>query len=209
MRVNYCKNPATGNKIKGSDMKKTVLLFIAAAAVLLTSCARTVIPEEVLQMPEFTPVYTAYNLWYDEDGDMRSENIQQGTILPFGTEIEFIDANTDRIRFRRVSDGKEFSLNYNINRSLLPVESFIKRLFVFQPEKELRLGVRPVIYEKIKRGIVEKGMTRSEVLLAFGPPPAMRTPSETVDTWLYWADEGVTRRIVFFGNKVIDVIVLE
>ena len=84
MRVNYCKNPATGNKIKGSDMKKTVLLFIAAAAVLLTSCARTVIPEEVLQMPEFTPVYTAYDLWYDEDGDMRSENIQQGTILPFG-----------------------------------------------------------------------------------------------------------------------------
>ena len=37
----------------------------------------------------------------------------------------------------------------------------------------------------------------------------MRTPSETVDTLLYWADEGVTRRIVFFGNKVIDVIVLE
>lgn len=190
-------------------MKKTVLLFIAAAAMLLTSCARTVIPEEVLQMPEFTPVYTAYNLWYDEDGDMRSENIQQGTILPFGTEIEFIDADTDRIRFRRVSDGREFRLNYNVNRSMIPIESFIKRLFVFKPEKELRLGVRPLIYEKIKRGIVEKGMTRNEVLLAFGPPPAMRTPSETVDTWLYWSDEGVTRRIVFFGNKVIDVIVLE
>ena len=191
-------------------MKKTCRLFWTAAVLfLLTSCARTVIPEEVLQVPEFTPVYTAFNLWYDQDGTMNSMNIQQGTILPFGTEIEFIDANTDRIRFRRVSDRKEFTLKYNEDRSIIPIEQYIRRLFGFRTEKELRLGVRPIIYEKIRRGVVEKGMTRQEVLLAFGPPPAMRTPSETVDTWIYWTDDGVTRRVIFFGDKVLDVISLD
>lgn len=193
-------------------MKKQFFSLLAAVfttMAFLSGCAREVIPEEVLQVPEFSAIYTSYNLWYDADGDIRSENIQQGTILPFGTQIEFIDANTDRIRFRRVSDGKEFRIKYNINRNMIPVEQFIKRLFVLRDGKDLAMNVRPLILEKIRRGIVEKGMTREEVLLAFGPPPAVRTPSETVDTWLYWTDDGVTRRIVFFGNKVISIIELD
>ena len=92
-------------------MKKMCrLLWTAVALFLLTSCARTVIPEEVLQVPEFVPVYTAFNLWYDQDGDMSSMNIQKGSILPFGTQIEFIDADSEQIRFKRVSDGKVFRL---------------------------------------------------------------------------------------------------
>ena len=185
------------------------LLVTTAALLLLTACARTVIPEEVLQMPEFTPVYTAFNLWYDAEGNMTSFNIQKGEVLPFGTQIEFIDADTDGIRFKRVSDGKQFNLRYDIDRTLVPIEKYIRRQFVFKNEKELTIGIRPMIYEKIKRGIVEKGMTRNEVLLACGPPPQIRTPSETVDTWIYWTDEGVTKRVIFFGDKVIDVIYLD
>ena len=188
-------------------MKKTCrLMWTAVLLFLLTSCARTVIPEEVLQVPEFVPVYTAFNLWYDKDGDMDSLNIQKGSILPFGTEIEFIDATTDRIRFKRVSDGKVFRLEYNFDRTLMPIEKYIRRLFVFTDAKEMTLAVRPMIQEKIRRGVVEKGMTRSEVLLAFGPPPPMRTPAESVDTWIYWVDRGATIRVVFFGEKVIDII---
>ena len=189
-------------------MKKlSSLLFAAVSALfLLTSCARTIIPEEVLQIPEFAPVYTAFNLWYDEDGVMTSANIQKGSILPFGTEIEFVEADTDRIIFKRVSDGKIFKLKYSLDRTLVPIEQYIRRAFVLKNKKELTIGVRPMIQEKISRGIVEKGMTRNEVLLAYGPPPPMRTPSETVDTWIYWIDDGVTVRVVFFGDRVIDLI---
>ena len=192
-------------------MKKLSSLLIAAASALflLTSCARTVIPEEVLQIPEFTPVYTAFNLWYDAEGVMTSANIQKGSILPFGTEIEFVEADTDRIIFKRVSDGKIFKLKYSLDRTLVPIEQYIRRAFVLKNRKELTIGVRPTILEKISRGIVEKGMTRNEVLLAYGPPPPMRTPSESVDTWIYWTDDGVTKRVIFFGDKVIDVIYLD
>ena len=191
-------------------MKKTCrLLGTVILLFLLASCARTVIPEEVIQAPEFVPVYTSFNLWYDAEGNMDSLNIQKGSILPFGTQIELIDATTDRIRFKRVSDGKVFCLEYNFDRTLLPIEKYIRRLFVFTDGKEMTLSVRPMIQEKIRRGVVEKGMTRNEVLLAFGPPPPMRTPAESVDTWIYWVDRGATIRVVFFGNKVIDIIRLD
>ena len=137
---------------------------------------------------------------------MTSANIQKGSILPFGTEIEFVEADTDRIIFKRVSDGKIFKLKYSLDRTLVPIEQYIRRAFVLKNKKELTIGVRPIILEKISRGIVEKGMTRNEVLLAYGPPPPMRTPSESVDTWIYWTDDGVTIRVVFFGNRVIDLI---
>lgn len=185
--------------------------ILTAAAVLFVliltgACARVIIPEEVLQIPEFSPVYTSFNLWYNAEGVITSANIQEGTILPFGTEIQFVEANEDQIIFKRASDGKIFKLKYSLDRTLVPIEQYIRRLFVLQPEKEMVVGVRPLIYEKIKRGIVEKGMTRNEVLLACGPPPPMRTPSETVDTWIYWTAPGVTKRVIFFGDRVIDII---
>ena len=190
-------------------MKVFKILTVAAVLsvmILTGACARVIIPEEVLQIPEFSPVYTSFNLWYDAEGVITSANIQEGTILPFGTEIQFVEANEDRIIFKRASDGKIFKLKYSLDRTLVPIEQYIRRLFVLQPEKEMVVGVRPLIYEKIKRGIVEKGMTRNEVLLACGPPPPMRTPSETVDTWIYWTAPGITKRVIFFGDRVIDII---
>ena len=184
------------------------LLILSLLLLLNTSCTRPVIPEEVLQIPEFSPVYTSCNLWYNAEGVIRSENIQQGTILPFGSEVEFLGSNAREIRFRRISDGKTFCIVYEKGHHLLPVEEFIKRIFVLRNEKDLVLGIRPVIREKIKRGIVEKGMTRQEVLLAFGPPPAARTPSETADTWTFWVEEGITKKVVFFNNRVIDILQL-
>ena len=188
-------------------MSKITALFVSLfSLILFTGCARTVIPEEVLQLPEYTPVYTSYNLWANEKSEIPSGNIQKGTVIPFGTEITFLNANEDEINFKRVSDGKVFKIVYDKNKNIIPIEMFIKRLFVFDNGEVLAAGIRPVIYEKIKRGIVEKGMTRNEVLLAFGPPPAMRTPSESVDTWTYWTDNGVSKKVVFFGNRVIEII---
>ena len=171
--------------------KITTLIFSLFSLIFFAGCARTVIPEEVLQLPEYTPVYTSYNLWANEKSEISSANVQKGTILPFGTEITFINANENEINFKRVSDGKVFKIVYDRNKNIIPIEMFIKRLFVFDNAETLA---------------VEKGMTRNEVLLAFGPPPAMRTPVESVDTWTYWTDAGVSRKIVFFGNRVIEII---
>ena len=192
-------------------MKQKTLFSLLVLSILLlnVSCTRSVIPEEVLQIPEFSPVYTSCNLWYNEEGVIRSENIQQGTILPFGSEVEFLESNAEEIRFRRISDGKKFCIRYDKGYHLLPVEEFIKRIFVLRNEKDLVLGIRPIVREKIKRGIVEKGMTRQEVILAFGPPCAFKTPARANSTWVFWEDFLVAKRVVFNEDAIVDIFVLE
>lgn len=187
--------------------------FFALVLVgLLSGCARRVIPEEVMQLSEYAPVYTAYNLWYSsEDGENVIDplNVQKGNVLPFGTRITFVEADTKRIRFKRESDGMVFTALYDASSNLIPVENYIKQLFTTRNEADLSVGIRPLILEKIRRGLVEKGMSRKEVRLGYGVPSPLRTPSELVDTWTYYTDYAVTKKIVFFGNRVTEIIQLD
>lgn len=208
----YCFNQI--NHIwKGISMKSFFTAVFALFLIcLLAGCARRVIPEEVMQLSEYAPVYTAYNLWYsNEDGEniIHPLNIQKGSILPFGTRITFEKADTRKIHFRRESDGVNFTLRYDASNNIIPVENYIKQIFTTRSEEELTTGIRPLVLEKIRRGLVEKGMTRKEVQLGYGIPSPLRTPSQLVDTWTYWVDHAVTKRIVFFGNRVIEIIQLD
>ena len=199
-------------------MKKFSAVFLAVTLMILfvAGCsARVVIPEEVMQLPEHTSIYTACNLWYrnaeapEEPASIDELNTHRGEILPFGTEIEFLPSSEDGISFRRKSDSKVFFFRYDQSRNVEPVETVIKRFFTVKTPEELSAGIRPVDLEKLKRGLVQKGMRRKEVLLGYGNPPPLRTPVLNVDTWTYFVDFGITKRVVFFDNKVIDIIQLD
>ena len=82
-------------------------------------------------------------------------------------------------------------------------------LFSTKSEFDLTIGIHPLTVEKLKAGIVEKGMTRQEVELAFGPPCAFRTPSPRLDTWCFWTEYLVGKRIIFTRDVVSDILVLE
>ena len=84
----------------------------------------------------------------------------------------------------------------------------MRRLFTTDPYADLILGIRPATVEKLKRGIVEDGMTRQEVALAYGPPCAFKTPSEEIDTWVYWTDFLVSKKVIFNEGHVIEIITL-
>ncbi|MBR2365078.1 MAG: hypothetical protein IKA79_07740 [Lentisphaeria bacterium] len=194
---------------------RTVILLVFV--FLLTSCApKTVIPEEVLQLPEYTSTYTAYNLWAQkQSGDEKAPavidefNTQKGELIPFGTEIEFLESNAENIVFKRKSDDKVFVLKYEAGKSVRNIEDVIRSVFTTKTPAELASGIRSTDLAKLKRGFVEKGMRRSEVFLGFGLPPPLRTPALNVDTWTYFVDYGVTKRVVFFGDKVLEIIQLD
>lgn len=198
-------------------MKKFTAVFLVTALMFLfAGCsAKVVIPEEVLQLPEHTEVYTACNLWYnnaekpEEPAEIDELNIMKGEILPFGTRIEFLPSNEDGIAFRRVKDNKVFRFRYDLTKNVESVETVIKKFFTVKTPEELAAGIRPLDLEKLKRGLIEKGMRRKEVLLGYGNPPPLRTPALNVDTWTYFVDFGITRRVVFFDNRVIDIIQLD
>ena len=55
----------------------------------------------------------------------------------------------------------------------------------------------------IESGEVLKGMTKEQVLLARGYPPAHQTPSTDEDRWKFWSSRFVTEEIFFSNGRVV------
>ncbi len=188
---------------------RRILLFLAAA-FFLTGCAHKMIVSEVLQSPEQAPIYTRYNLWYTNPERMDTLNMLRadGSILPFGTEVDITSATDREICFTAVGSGKKFRIKFSDEYRMMSAEDYLRELFSTKSESDLTVGIHPLTVEKLKAGIVEKGMTRQEVELAFGPPCAFRTPSPRLDTWCYWTEYLVGKRIIFTRDVVSDILVL-
>ncbi|OGV34719.1 MAG: hypothetical protein A2020_00275 [Lentisphaerae bacterium GWF2_45_14] len=195
----------------------SVFLLILPLCALLSGCAETIYPSVALQMPQGAKVYTAYNIWYENPADIPAVNYHKGKIIPFGTEIEFIGVtkaplffpNTGKIVFKVKETNEEFRIEYDQTWMLIPIEDYITRAFSIKNVSELSEGISKTNLERIKRGIVEEGMTRREVLLAFGYPVPHRTPSILDDTWIFWNERLDSVRVVFQKDKVIAILKLD
>ena len=49
-------------------------------------------------------------------------------------------------------------------------------------------------------------MTRDQVELAYGPPPAVRTPDKRNETWIYWRAGNKQVRVIFRDDVVRNVL---
>ncbi len=182
--------------------------LLAVGALLFAGCqTRTIVPEEVLQLPTHATVYTAYNLWYENPEKLTTDNIQKGTLIPFGTEVKLLSMTDSKIVFQ--ANGKTLTLNYDDARTMVPIEDFAKQLFTTSVAVETAAGVSPAAFEKMRRGIIEKGMTKQNVITTYGPPSKIRTPNQLSDSWIYWVDRVKTKRVIFRNGKVLTEVVLE
>ena len=181
---------------------------VALTALFCTSCTKELVVEEVLQIQVNGKLYTSYNLWYEKADHVNSVNYLKGSILPFGTEVEITKATNDEITFRTVADKKVFRIVFEQQYRMQSVEDYIRDLFTSRDFKTLSEGISTVNVEKIRRGMIDNGMTKQEVRLAYGPPCKYKTPDESLNTWLFWTELLVGKRIVFNNNKVTDIIVL-
>jgi hypothetical protein len=203
-------------------MHKRILFlsaFLVGAIFLLPGCARNVIVSEALQLPEGAKIYTRCNIWYQDPDDISAVNYHTGNILPFGTEVEeveadmgsvtirpFLEKSRGSVAFKVKKTGQEFYISYDETWMMIPMEEYLRRIFSDKPQKDLAKGIKSSIYEKIIRGIVEEGMTRKEVLLAYGYPVVHRTPSLLEDTWVYWDAKMNTARVIFKKDKVTAIL---
>lgn len=183
----------------------------AACSLLLSACHanREVIPEEALQAPAHSRFYTACNLWYERPDAVHVPAVLKGGIIPFGTEVLFVSANQESLKFKDVETGVDYSLDFDQSAMMMPMEDFLRKAFSVKSSDELAKELRPSVYEKLRRGVVEEGMTREMVLLAYGLPAPSRTSSLKDDTWVYWDDSLKSRRVVFKGDKVVAIFDFE
>ena len=192
--------------------KKSVILFsLLLTTVIISSCYYStqiskleyVYDQFGLNFPKHEQIYLAHNIWYKDPMNISYMNYQQGEIIPFGTEIKFIESYPDYVVFEVVKDKKQFKIVNEPEYSMLTNEEFFKQAFTtVNPMTRLTHASMKLIL-KLEKGQIELGMTREEVLISFGPPPLCMTPPGTEVTWIYFLNNELkTTHIVFQGNKV-------
>ncbi len=192
-------------------MKKWISISVCAAlAAVLCGCnSEPAVFAEALQLKKGDKVYTNYNIWYTDPGNISCLNIQEGSFIPVGTEIEpmYTSSNiiSDRIYFKDTS-GREYSILFDVAHRMVPMRDYIAYTFTTKSREELLKDVPKVIRPRVLRGEVVPGMNQAQVLLAYGPPPAIRTPNLRNESWIYWIGKDKTVRLVFRGDKVRNII---
>lgn len=175
-------------------MKHLLLSLCTVSVLLLCSCAREYIPYEVLQVSKYDKLYTSYTLWYVDPMEMTNENVQQGSIIPFGTEARITFMNENKVCFE--AQGKKFQINI-ADKSLETVHAFVIRTFSKKKADELAGDSSAADFEKMRRGVISEGMTEQQVLTAYGRPSITRSPQLANDTWIYQVGPVKSRRVIF------------
>lgn len=183
-------------------MLRRIFTLVASFLVVagIAGC-RQIIVAEVLQQPLGKKVYLKHNIWYENPKDISCLNIQKGKILNFGTEVEPLKATDYKLSFK-TKDGKEFTIDYDYSLIMLPMEGYIKQIFTLKNREELTKGMKLKHIKLIMAGKVKRGLTKEQVILGCGTPPACRTPSTLNSTWIYWLSEYSVYRVVFRSGKV-------
>lgn len=183
-----------------------VLFACFAALLLFAGCADPVTFSEALQLKVGDKVYTACNLWYEDEGQIDCRNIQRGAFLPVGSEITPVETTglTQKIIFKD-SEGKVYTIKFSEDYRLCTMADYIAYTFTTKDRETLLKGVPAKVRARILRGEVVPGMTPAQVKLAYGLPAAVRTPDLRNDSWFYFINETDTIRVVFRGGIVRSV----
>ena len=183
------------------------LLALCGALLLLAGCADPVIFSEVLQLKVGDKVYTACNLWYEDAENMDCRNIQKGAFLPLGSEVIPVDTTgfSQKIIFKDTK-GKVYTIKFSEDYRLCTMSDFIASVFTVKNREAQLKDVPAKVRSRILRGEVVPGMTQKQVQMAYGLPPAIRTPDLRNDSWFYFLNETDTVRVVFRGGVVRNVL---
>ena len=189
-------------------MRQLIITAVFAAAVLFCGCADQLVFSEVFQQTADQKIHTAYNLWYTDPLNMDSLNVQQGSFIPAGSEIEPLSVGrwNDEIRFKVSATGQIHCIKFSSAHRLCTMREFILSAFTTKDRNALLTGLSEAEKARIIRGEAVPGMSRKAVLRSYGPPPACRTPDLRNGTWIYWRTPDDVIRLVFRDDKVRTIL---
>src|SRR4029453_7397978 len=150
--------------------------------------------------------FLCWNLRYDPHKPEITDTIAaQGTLLPFATRVEVQKVTKNSVVFAPAGHPP-ITLDFEHGGKTLSFDSFLSRLFVTE-DPRLKLKKVPARQVKlVEKGTIVPGMSRDQVLLAVGYPPADRTPSLEAATWTYSDGADADAFVVYFdGNRVSSV----
>lgn len=177
--------------------------ILALAALLLaavTMGGAAVAVEDADSLVNASGVYTLTNLHPDnENNRLYSVNYQLPFLMPVCTEVKITKIKNKRMNFTVVESGREYDYNWHKKANPGGLKENILLYFGHEcPAEEIKT-LSEIDQEGIKKGRVQKGMTRRGVIIAMGYPPPHVTPDLEADEWMYWMNR-FNRMAVIFGE---------
>ena len=145
-------------------------------------------------------MYTQVSMW-TEKNRIIGTNYALGMHIPVNTKVKILDINSKTIVFEY--NGSK--VKYEVYTKYTKVDSptMMDRLFA---KTKVNLSKHSkTIKNKIANGLVIKGMTKEEVLLARGYPPFHETMGINSNKWKYWRHRFATALVTFKNNKVVAI----
>lgn len=152
-------------------------------------------------------LYTAYNIWYKHQGNLvpiinyKIYGNAPGKFLPAGTEITNFGVDNYGLSFK--AEGKSFSFSFSSGwHPGQTIESYAKRMVTTKDFKELTAGMTEKEINGVRRGAPVAGMSKDEVIIAFGYPPEHHTKTLKLNRWKFWISRATTMIICFDKNQI-------
>jgi hypothetical protein len=147
--------------------------------------------------------YVCCNLRYEKDR-VSERNRQQGTVLPVGTPVRIDEVLKNRVVFKP-EGAPILMLFFEGKEGYLQFDEYLDRVFLTE-DPQLKLARVPEkIAAAIRQATVLPGMTRDQVLMAVGYPPADLTPMLTSPNWRYPMPKDGTLEVFFDRDTVARV----
>ena len=162
-------------------MTRIFVTLAALAALLLAGC--DAMPAR--QSDDATPLFSGYtccNLHYD--GEWISDaNWSSLPMIPAGASIRVLGYGRYRVKADIDGHGVELGLDYGRQQSL---EAWARKLVVEEDPRPKIARMPTPIRDAIRAGKVTIGMTKAEVIMSLGYPPAHQTLNLDWPQWKYW-----------------------
>jgi hypothetical protein len=182
-------------------MKRALLPISLIAAI--AGCQPAMSPE-VLQQYQNRTLYTCCNIHY-ESTNVSDANYYIGGTIPYGSPVQVKKADRGTLTIQ--AGTQELNLTHRYGAPNETFQQYADKILVEQDPKLKVSAYSQAAQQAIREGRVELGMTKEQVLLSLGYPPAHRTPSLDGWEWTYWYNQWVTYRVQFGENGKVSQIV--
>ena len=138
--------------------------------------------------------YFARHTFMYEKGVHNATNYWRGTLVPINTRVYLISIDAKSMLLR-LDNGETVRVENVPEYTRTDISTIARRMLSRTPVPIERFDKATTA--AIKNGVLRFGMTREQVIMARGYPPAHETPSLDQDSWKYWSNRFVIQTIVF------------
>lgn len=160
---------------------------------------------DLVAADEEPTLYTAYNIWYEQPTKIWSTNYQKGRLLPAGTAIKNVKQSRKYIRFTDADTDVTYTIflipDHHPGKSMGDI---YQRYVTDKSLDQLTEGFSQSEHDAIKSGTVVNGMSKEAVIVCYGYPPEIATPSTKLDGWKYWRHRFKSFTIEFDDDGKVD-----